>query len=122
MVNFAPLTRAQALCALYNNAKPQGLGFLHFREGDLTEEQAETLIRERTECSPITGEKPNSYFDYLYGRVIKVKLVEGSTEFEERLYDRDNGEGSAKRAIENYIKSQPLLLRLKRKIRQFFRF
>lgn len=104
MVNFAPLTRAQALCALYNNAKPQGLGLINFREGNLTEEQAETLIRERT-CRSPSEEKPHAYFDYLFGRVIKVKFVEGSNEFDERLYDRDNGEGSAGEAIENYKKS-----------------
>ena len=122
MVNFAPLTKAQALCALYNNAKAQGLRFAKYRGLKLTEEQAETLIRERTERSPITGEKPYSYFDYLYGRVIKVKLVDGSNEFDERLYDRDNGEGSAREAIEYYKKSQPILLRLRRKIWHFFRF
>lgn len=122
MVNFAPLTKAQALCALYNNAKEQGLGFAQYRGVRLTEEQAETLIRERTERSPITGEKPYSYFDYLYGRVIKVKLVEGTNEFDERLYDLNNGEGSAKEAIEYYVKSQPILLWLKRKILHFFHF
>lgn len=104
MVNFAPLTKAQALCALYNNAKPQGLGLINFREGNLTEEQAETLIRERI-CRSPSEEKPHAYFDYLFGKVIKVKFVEGSNEFDERLYDRDNGEGSAGEAIENYKKS-----------------
>lgn len=121
MINFAPLTKAQALCALYNNAKPQGLGLINFREGNLSEEQAETLIRGRT-WRLSSEEKPHAYFDYLFGRVIKVKFVDGSNEFDERLYDRDNGEGSAMRAIENYKKSQPILLRLKRKIRHFFRF
>ena len=106
MINFSPLTRAQALCALYNNAKVQGRGILQYREGNLTKEQAEKLIEESTKPSSIEGEKPYAYFDYLYGRVMKVKLEEDSFEFEERLYDRDNGEGSAKKAIEKYIEKE----------------
>ena len=38
-----------------------------------------------------------TYFDYLYGRVLKVDL--SGDEFDERLYERDNGRDSAARAI-----------------------
>jgi len=38
-----------------------------------------------------------TYFDYLYGRVLKVDL--SKDEFDERLYDRDCGEGAAQRAV-----------------------
>lgn len=37
------------------------------------------------------------YFDYLQGRVMKVDLA--GDELDPRLYDRDNGEGAARRAI-----------------------
>ena len=106
MVNFAPLTRAQVLCALYNKAKVQGMGFLQFKEGNLTIPQAEKLIEDATKPSFIEGEKPYAYFDYVYGRVLKVELKEDSFEFEERLYDRDNGEGAAKKAIEEYLEKE----------------
>lgn len=39
------------------------------------------------------------YFDYLYGRVMKVDLSSDES-FEERLYDRDNGTGAAQRVID----------------------
>ena len=38
-----------------------------------------------------------TYFDYLYGRILKVDL--SGDEFDERLYERDNGRDSAARAI-----------------------
>ena len=41
--------------------------------------------------------KEQSYFDYLYGRVLKV-WIKGD-ELDSRLYNRDNGEGAAERAI-----------------------
>ena len=37
------------------------------------------------------------YFDYLFGRVIKVDL--SGNWFDERLYDRDNGIGAAQAAV-----------------------
>lgn len=43
--------------------------------------------------------KETHYFDYLHGRVIKVK-IEGD-QLNPRLYDRDNGEGAAQHAIES---------------------
>lgn len=50
------------------------------------EEEAEELLRMGT------------YFDYLKGRVMKVDLSNDDC-FEEWLYDRDNGNGAAQRAI-----------------------
>lgn len=90
MVSYNGLTKAEVLCALYNNAKCQGYGVLHFRSGDLNIEEAEHLISLAT------------YYDYLYGRVLKIDLS-GDEAFEEWLYDRDNGEGAAQRAIDDYI-------------------
>ena len=40
-----------------------------------------------------------TYFDYLYGRVLKVDL--SGDGFDERLYDRDCGEGAAQRAVDS---------------------
>ena len=42
-----------------------------------------------------------TYFDYLYGRVLKVDL-KGDDGFEEWLYDRDNGEGAAQQSLDDY--------------------
>lgn len=86
MVDTRSLKKSAVLAALYNASKPQGLGFLHFDPVPMTEEEAEELLRMGT------------YFDYLKGRVMKVDLSNDDC-FEEWLYDRDNGNGAAQRAI-----------------------
>ena len=64
---------------MYDASHVQGMGFL----------QAVPHCRELL--------KHGTYFDYLYGRVLKVDL--SGDEFDERLYERDNGRDSAARAI-----------------------
>lgn len=94
MVITKGLNKADVLAALYNNAKPLGLGFLHFNPQDMTREQAQEILA--------TGQ---TYFDYLSGRVMKVDL-KSDDGFEEWLYDRDNGKGAAQRAIEGLRKAR----------------
>jgi len=89
MIDISNLSKVKVLVALYNDAKPQGLGFLHYTPEPMREEEAEELLKDHT------------YFDYVHGRVMKVDLS-GDT-FDPRLYDRDNGEGTALKAI-NSIK------------------
>lgn len=60
------------------------MGILQFESKKMTTEEAEEFLKQTT------------YFDYLKGRVMKVSLS-SDTEFEEWLYDRDNGQGSAER-------------------------
>lgn len=84
-MNIEKLNKAKALAALYNNSKPLGLGMLHYTHEPMTEEEASSLLKERT------------YFDYLKGRVMKIDL--SGDELDTRLYNRDNGEGAAERAI-----------------------
>lgn len=88
MINIAGLSKAKVLKALYDSAKPQGMGFLHFQPGPMDIEEAERIVSERFGCNQ----------DYLKGRVLKIDISED--EFDPRLYDRDNGEGAAYRAIE----------------------
>lgn len=86
MVDIKGLNKSEVLAALYNNSKPLGLGFLHFDAKDMTVAEAEELLKQTT------------YFDYLKGRVMKVDLSHDDS-FEERLYDRDNGNGAAEKVI-----------------------
>lgn len=86
MVDTKGLKKSAVLAALYNDSKPQGLGVLHFNPAPMTEEEAEDLL------------KTSTHFDYLKGRVMKVDLSNDDS-FEEWLYDRDNGNGAAQRAI-----------------------
>lgn len=88
MVDTRGLRKAEVLAALYNNSKPLGLGFLQFDPKEMTVTEAEELLKQTT------------YFDYLKGRVMKVDLSSNDS-FEEWLYDRDNGNGAAQRAIDS---------------------
>lgn len=87
MVNIKGLKKSEVLIALYNNSKIQGLGSLQAINRDLTIDEATALL------------KKDTYFDYLYGKVMKIDLS-SDIEFDEWGYDRDNGQGSAKQVIE----------------------
>jgi hypothetical protein len=85
-MNIKGLNKAEVLAALYNNSKQQGLGFLHIRgQKPITADEAAELLKEYTS------------FDYLHGRVMKVEL--SGDNLSTLLYDRDNGEGAAERAL-----------------------
>jgi hypothetical protein len=84
-VSIKDLNKGAVLAALFNASKPQGLGFLHYNAKSMTEAEAEVLLKRST------------YFDYLQGRVMKIK-IEGD-EIDTWGYDRDNGEGAVERVI-----------------------
>ncbi len=86
MIDIGGLDKRKVLKALYDNSKPQGMGFLHFINRDMTLDEAEGLLAQ------------GSYFDYLNGRVMKVDL--SKNQMNPGLYDRDLGPGAAERAIE----------------------
>lgn len=99
IIDISKLNRAAVLAALYNNSKQQGMGFLHAR-GDhaMTQEQAQMEI-------DAMGED-RLYFDYLHGRVMKVDI--GQDELDAWGYDRDNGHGAARRALQNLLSEQSI--------------
>lgn len=90
MISLVGLNKADVLAALYNASHPQGLGFLHYRPESMNRATAETLLAEHPNQDRI-------YFDYLMGRVMKVDLSGDS--LDPSLYDRDNGQGAAEKAI-----------------------
>ena len=79
-VNGKTFTRARLLAALYNNARPLGMGILHFDPTVMTEEEAQATL---------DAMAPHTYFDYHKGRMLKTDVAK-PTAF---LYDRDYGEG-----------------------------
>lgn len=81
------LNKAEVLATLYNNAKVQGMGIY----------QAEFKIMTTEEAKFILDQSSDKYFDYLKGRVMKIR-IEGD-DIDTRLYNRDNGEGEAERVI-----------------------
>lgn len=85
-ISIAGLDKAAVLAALYNAAKPLGLGWMHYDPTPMSIDLAREILK--------SGQ---TYFDYLQGRVMKVDL--SGDEFDSRLYDLDNGEGAAERAL-----------------------
>lgn len=82
----------------------QGMSFLGFlATGELTLEQAKKEVEERLNTSAVCGDR-RCYFDYLNGKVLKVDISQD--EFDPRLYDRDNGENAAQRAIDGLRNTQ----------------
>lgn len=87
-IDITNLDKAEVLAALFNASKQQGTGFLDpTGASDMTVEDARQY----------TSREGSQYYDYLRGRVLKVDLTNNS--IITGLYDRDNGQGAAARAL-----------------------
>lgn len=93
MVNIKDLNKAEVLFALWHASHAQGMSFMGLPTTNFTLERAEEWV----------NGTPKMYFDYVDGHVIKCDI--SGDEFDERLYDRDCGEGAAAKAIENLRKN-----------------
>jgi len=89
MISIRGFSKAEVLAVLVRFSRAQGMSFMdpHSRD-EMSVADARQVIRN---CGD------NQYYDYLWGRVLKVDL--SGDEFDPRLYDRDNGAGTAARAI-----------------------
>lgn len=88
MIDISKMNKCEVLAKLFNASQVQGLGFLQAGcDTEMTASEAEKHI----------DESGDGYFDYLKGRVMKVDI--SGDELDPRLYDRDNGEGAAERAL-----------------------
>jgi hypothetical protein len=95
-VNIQGLDKAEVLAALFNASKQQGMGFC---DPTGSRQMSVEDARQYTDRGGV------QYYDYLRGRVMKVDL--SKDEMRTGLYDRDNGQGAALRAL------QPLLAKQK---------
>ena len=85
-MDISQLSKPKVLAALFNAAKPLGMGILHYKRDHIMDEtEAAQLLENQT------------YFDYHEGRVMKVDLSEN--ELRTSSYNRDNGENAAENAI-----------------------
>lgn len=84
-VDISDLDKAELLAALYNNAMPQGMGFLHYDPKPMTRDEAAQLLEKQ------------KYFDYLKGRVMKIDLTD--SKMWTAMYNRDNGPNAAEDVI-----------------------
>jgi hypothetical protein len=93
MIDITNKPKHKILAALHNAARSQGFGLFNPNGAhDMSDADAQQIIEQR---------RGNLCFDYLNGRVLKVDL--SGTEFDPCLYDRDNGQGAAARAIASLI-------------------
>lgn len=96
-MNIEGLDKAEVLAALYNGSQQQGMGFLQARGAEgMTVEQARKEL----------ANNEHGYFDYLYGRVMKIRLR--GDELNSALYNRDNGQGAAEAIIEDLRSNTPV--------------
>lgn len=110
-LNIKGVPKEKILAALYNQAIPQGLGILMYEKKEMTEQEAWWIINFRGDDNCFrAGENPRDmlrnelYFDYLFGRALKVDLSGDC--FCSRLYDQNNGENSAKKALKGLIRQK----------------
>lgn len=99
-ISIEGIDKAELLAALYNNAAPMDMGFLQARFGQMTRDDALKLMETGDDTARMfPGSGRPMYFDYVYGRPLKVNL--SGEEFDTALYDRDWGKGSAERIVES---------------------
>lgn len=98
-IDITGVDKAVVLAALYNAAKSQGMGDL------------ESLGRPQMTTSTARGylDQGQTEFDYVHGRILKIEF--DGDELDVRLYDRDNGQGAAFKALKHLLKT-PLVTTL----------
>jgi hypothetical protein len=84
-VSIIGLDKAKVLAALYNGARAQGAGFIHYDPTPMSEDEASKILQHQID------------FDYLKGRVMKVDL--SGDEIDPWGYDRDNGQGAVEEIV-----------------------
>lgn len=98
-VNTAGMDEAAVFTALYNAAKPQGMGFLHDDVQNITNEQGRALMQAQYTSSE---ESHRHRFDYVNGRLMKISRGDIEKGYiDVTTYDQYNGEGTAQRALEH---------------------
>ena len=104
-INIAGLDKAELFAALYNHAKPLGMGIIHYDPTPLTKEAAQKLMAAGDDSArmfPGMGRSERLYFDYVKGRPLKIDIT--SDEMDTWLYNRDQGDGAAEKIVETLRK------------------
>jgi len=91
-ISIVGLDRAEVLAALYNHARPFGMGIVAAEQGDMSPREA------RQHLDAADRGDGTAYFDYLKGRLLKVEIA--TTFIDGRLFDRDYGHGMARKIVE----------------------
>jgi len=107
-VNIKGVNKSVLLAALFNNSQVVGMGFLQAGRGPqvMTTEQAQQVFDALDNGQQVHDNGRVGrlyYFDYLFGRPLKVDL--SFDEVDDWGYDRDNGGPGTLQQIVNVIKA-----------------
>jgi hypothetical protein len=102
-ISIEGLEPSDVLAALYNAARPLGMGMLHYTPEKMSRvDDQEIIDRMRREWDG----KEFASVDYVKGRPLKVTLdLTGKVLRNARLYDRNQGEGLCAEVIETLRKA-----------------
>ena len=95
-MDISKLDTAEVLAALWNHSKQQGMSVRDTRGA-----RGEVMSVEQARA--ILDDSATLYFDYLWGRVLKVNLMNPHN-VDLWLYNRDNGNGAGERVIASLTK------------------
>lgn len=103
-IDITGLDPAAVLAGLYNNSFVQGMGILQAKPGLMSVEEARAILDANAGSSvsdgySFAGEQDSVNFDYLFGKVMKVKIPLNGGSIDPWGYDRDVGEGAAAAVI-----------------------
>jgi hypothetical protein len=108
-INTAGMDEVAVFTALYNAAKPQGMGFHQDDPRNITEEEGAKIYyappRESERSGFFNEEDQSPYtsrFDYVNGRRLKLSRIDIERGYiDVTNYDKENGDGAAQRAVEH---------------------
>lgn len=103
-IDISGLDKAEVLVALYNRAKPLGMGMLHYDPTPMNIGEAQSIIMNGSSIDYPTKKPQKTYFDYLKGRVMKVNIADDLLDV--WAYDRDNGQGAAYAALKPLLENR----------------
>ncbi len=112
MVDISGIDKADLLAAIFNRAGgAAGLGFLQAGDGPETMDRESALKAighgdDPTRMFPdISSLRREFYFDYLYGRCLKVNIA--GDEMNPDLFDRDHGSGALESVVKQLKEERP---------------
>lgn len=102
MSNFPPenyievtgISLVELVKKAYALSVPQGMGFVHFKDGDLSDDEAKTLIREDDTRCPVS-------LDYVRGRSVKFSVYREG----DRLFIRKSWYDHSDAALQELVAS-----------------
>lgn len=109
-VDISGVDKGALLAECYNSSSVQGMGVFQAHRGPevMTHEQGRELVAQalagnsaddNTRMFPgLKRPKADLYFDYLFGRPLKIDLT--NDEVDPWGYDRDNGDGALQRLVD----------------------